>query len=132
MPFDAFFKQISACIAEGLGLGSAAYEDTGAFAAQDHVHPEYSQIEVSSFCDKNSSSVLCSIVTFEDDGYSCNMSLPDTRSATGNGAGSLLLAPQIGEMRMMAVASVEKLSAANSLDMDMESDTFTGWVIPDG
>lgn len=32
----------------------------------------------------------------------------------------------------MAAASVARLSAANSLDMDMQSSTFSGWVVPNG
>lgn len=129
--FQMLEQQLSADILASLSLGDAIYDSPDKYAASDHVHPQYASLSVESFCSSRRSNVLCSITTFEIDGVSENMSLPDLRSAV-DGPGSLLLGPQIGEIRMFALPSLQRLSAANSLDLDMDSDTFSGWTVPDG
>ena len=77
--YSEFEATLSADIYASLGLGSIAYEPVDAYSKADHAHPEYSSIEISSFCSNRSSKVLCSLVTFEDDGISENVSIPYIR-----------------------------------------------------
>lgn len=63
-----------------LGLGSMAYEPEDKYALRKHGHPQYSGIEVESFCSNREGPVLCSLVTFEVDGVSKNVSIPASMS----------------------------------------------------
>lgn len=113
-----------------LGLGPIIYDSIGKYAPARHVHEQYASLSVESFCSNRKDKVLSSIVTFEDSGISENISIPDLRQNAGSGLDRMQLSPLIGEVRLFAGKTYAEIAAANSLDMNMDSTRFTGWVPP--
>lgn len=126
-----FEKKLSADIFSVLGLGDIAYDDPALYAKSVHAHPQYQHIEIASFCSNRKDATLCSLVTFESDGASENISIPSVPSLTLDGTKHLQLGPKIGEMRMFA-ADYASIVKANGIVDDMQSDQFSGWICPNG
>lgn len=131
--FSEFENQLSTDILNALGLGSIINDPVEKYAKARHFHPQYSKIEVESYCNNRKDKVLSSLVTFEVDGFSENVSIPD---AIGRkqlaGAEHLQLAPYVGEMRLFGAYTYKKIFNANRLVTNMDNDMFSGWAIPDG
>lgn len=132
MSFEDFAKQISADVYKALGFGSMVNELSNDYSPAIHFHPEYSSLSVTSYCSNRREQVLCSLVTFEVDGISENVSIPTTAKPAQELAEKLQLAPKIGEMRLFGAASYALLQTVNKIDLDMDSPTFAGWAVPDG
>lgn len=125
-------QQISADVYRALGFGSIVNEMSSDYSPVVHVHPEYSGLSVTSYCSNRRDPTLCSLVTFEDDGFSENVSIPAVAKPTLELAEKLQLAPRIGEMRLFGAQTYESLKNANKLELDMSSPLFSGWAVPDG
>ena len=133
LPFEDFAKQISADVWNALGLGSIASKLSSDYSQASHAHSEYAGMELKSYCSNRRDDVLCSLVTFELDGFSENVSIPGgVGKPYISGISSTQLAPRIGEMRLFAVSSLKRLQEANDLVLDMSSDEFSGWIQPNG